>query len=211
MEAFKQFFIQNAQTLRSGFDVIQESLDRLGKVEKEEIQGEIQIAIEVIEKDPEHLIVQKEDDFKGDSIQEILKISDKTMKFLYKIAYEQFQQRQYEKSGSLFFTLTIINPFVIEFWIGKGLSHFELNNFEQALIDFAMATIVDPLNPWSRIHSAYAYLNLNQLENAQLEFDELAKVPAINQELELEDQIRSLKEALDKTKISKYKVLKEVL
>jgi len=84
---------------------------------------------------------------------------------LYQQARRLYGQKKYQESSTIFTLLTTLNPNIHYFWIGLGLSHQEIKQYETALVAYDMASWVDQSDPAPFVYAADCYLSLkgNQL------------------------------------------------
>jgi type III secretion system low calcium response chaperone LcrH/SycD len=156
---------------------------------------EFQLSADALEKikDPESIRRYFEE---GKTFQEILGYSDISMEKLYRAAYTLFQQRRYQECSDAFTFLTTINPYVHNYWLGLGMSEQMVEDYEGALVAYAMATMTDLRNPIPHYHSANCYALLGDPDSAITSLD-LAMERAANQE-ECQDFKRASQELRQK-------------
>lgn len=104
----------------------------------------------------------------GKTFQDMLNFSDSTMDQFYSKARHLFQIQRYEDASNAFVFLTTLNPYHYAYWIGLGMSDHLLQEYENALIAYAMASLCDPENPFPHYHAAACYQLTNDRENALL-------------------------------------------
>ena len=109
----------------------------------------------------------------GKPLQEILEFSDETIEIFYQQANALYQNHNYIEAIEAFTFLTTINPFIVNFWIGLGMSEQRLEEYGNAFLAYSMAMMVDASNPMPHYQTALCYRALMQPENA-LESLELA-------------------------------------
>ena len=125
--------------------------------------------------------------------QEVFKISQETLKWIYQVGYTYFKNSHYPEALSLFKTLSFLNPLVFDFKLAEALTLKSLKQTDEALFIFALAAIMDPLHPSPRYNSAEIYLNNKQKSNAEIELHLLEEILKIGQHKELEPAILALK------------------
>jgi type III secretion system low calcium response chaperone LcrH/SycD len=124
--------------------------------------------------------LQKPDELKqfiddGRSLQEIIGYSDELMEELYQAACEVFAEGKYSESQDGFLFLTTLNPYVYAYWLGLGMSHQLLEEYEQAILTYECASQVDSEAPLPYYYLAGCHLLLNHLDEAKKAI-ELAKI-----------------------------------
>lgn len=80
----------------------------------------------------------------GQSLQHVIGYSDEMMLDIYDRAVELSESCHYEESIHAFAFLTVINPRVVAFWIGKGVAHLNHCQVEEGAKAFETAFEVDP-------------------------------------------------------------------
>lgn len=83
----------------------------------------------------------------GNSLQEVLGISENTIESIYKLAKYLYEQQLFEESSGAFYLLAFLNPSCETFWIGLGNSEYFLHNFKEALLAYSLAIQIDEENP----------------------------------------------------------------
>ena len=91
------------------------------------------------------------------TFQEIFALTNETLESLYRSAKYIYEHQNYQEAASAFAVLTIINPTHYIFWIGLGNSEYFCQNYEAALIAYAMAAQADPFDPLCHIFSSKCY------------------------------------------------------
>lgn len=102
----------------------------------------------------------------GKSLQEILGFDDGRMELFYKKASALYSENKFQEAREAFTFLTTLNPFVANFWVGLGMAEQRLEEFNGALLAFAMAMMADSLSPLPHYHTALCYRSLGQHDNA---------------------------------------------
>jgi len=100
------------------------------------------------------------------SLQEIFGLTDETMEKLYQAAKFIYEQQHYQESAAAFSVLSVISPFNHTFWIGYGNSEYFCQNYQSALIAYAMACQANPQDPLCHFFSAHCYEALRQKDHA---------------------------------------------
>lgn len=100
------------------------------------------------------------------SLQEIFGLTDETMEKLYQAAKFIYEQQHYQESAAAFSVLSVISPFNHTFWVGYGNSEYFCQNYQAALIAYAMAAQANPHDPMCHFFSAHCYEALRQKDHA---------------------------------------------
>lgn len=100
------------------------------------------------------------------TLQEVFAIDEETLEALYQATKHLYEQQHYAEAAAAFSILSTINPNNHTFWMGLGNSEYFCQNYEAALIAYAMATQANPSDPLSLFFSAHCYEAMNQKELA---------------------------------------------
>ncbi len=100
------------------------------------------------------------------TLQGIFGLTDETLQNLYKAAKYIYEHQHYLEAASSFAVLTLVNPNHHDFWEGLGNSEYFCNNYEAALMSYAMAIQVNPENPMYHMYSARCYEKISDFSNA---------------------------------------------
>lgn len=127
--------------------------------------GEFEIPKEIKERlqDPD---VFRQHILEGKSLQEILGFDDGKLEIFYQKASSLYGESRFQEAREAFTFLTTLNPFVANFWVGLGMAEQRLEEFNGALLAFAMAMMADSLSPLPHYHTALCYRSLGDPENA---------------------------------------------
>lgn len=160
--------------------------------------GEYKIPEEAIEKlkDPEIIRRQIEE---GKTFQEVLGYSVEAMEKFYQIAYNLFQQQEYQKAADAFVFLTTLNPYVHNYWLGLGMAEHLDGGYQGALLAYAMAILTDVENPVTHYHSATCYRALSDRQSALLSLEMAIRCAGDKPEhANLKEQALSAKAAMER-------------
>jgi type III secretion system low calcium response chaperone LcrH/SycD len=100
------------------------------------------------------------------TLQEIFGLTDETMEKLYQAAKFIYEQQHYAESAAAFSVLCSINPSNHTFWIGFGNSEYFCQNYQMALVAYALAAQANPNDPMCHFFSAHCYEALKQKDHA---------------------------------------------
>jgi type III secretion system low calcium response chaperone LcrH/SycD len=117
----------------------------------------------------------------GKTFQEILGYTPESMEKFYKVAHNLYQKQDYQRAADSFVFLTTLNPYVHNYWLGLGMSEQLCNNFQGALLAYAMAILTDIENPITHYHSGNCYLALNDVNNAIQSYEMAIRCAADNE------------------------------
>jgi type III secretion system low calcium response chaperone LcrH/SycD len=81
------------------------------------------------------------------TLEEILGVTKEIMGIYYECSREILEQKQYEHSGNAFLFMTMLNPYVYDYWIGLGLSEHLSENYDIAIKAYSMAVITNMDHP----------------------------------------------------------------
>src|SRR4051794_20353500 len=79
----------------------------------------------------------------GKKMQELLGISDVTLNRYYSVAKDLLHEKNWADAKDVFNFLTLLNPFMFQFWIGLGISEIEQGKYLEALAAFTMSETID--------------------------------------------------------------------
>lgn len=113
------------------------------------------------------------------TMKDILRISDYTLYCYYKVAYQLLMENNYTEASNILFYLTLLNPFVKDYWTGLGMSERVNGNIDSSLMAFAMAALMDENDPMPHLHSALCYIQIKDIVNAEIELN-MGKTIAMN-------------------------------
>ena len=103
---------------------------------------------------------------KGETLQEILGISDETLRSLYTLSRYLYEHQHYEEASGAFYLLSLLNPSYPTFWMGLGNCEYLLQKYQEALSAYAFASQVDPSDATPHILAARCHLELGNLAAA---------------------------------------------
>lgn len=103
---------------------------------------------------------------KGETLQEILGVSDETLRSMYTLSRYLYEHQHYEEACGAFYLLSLLNPSYPTFWMGLGNCEYLLQKYQEALSAYAFASQVDPSDPTPHILSARCHLALGNLAAA---------------------------------------------
>lgn len=106
------------------------------------------------------------------SFQESFGLSNFVPYCFYVVAYNLINEKQYSDSADLFLLLTMLNPYVKDYWMGLGISEQENTKYDVAINSFAMCSMLDKTDPMPHVSSAQCYLNVNDRDSAERELSE---------------------------------------
>ncbi len=133
---YQQFFVQAGQLLRdAGFtwDLEQTRLNALIKHPQEGMQ-------ELFEK--------------GETLQDVLKLSEEELGQIYAIAKEHYERKHYENARSIFLLLTALRPDAAVFYAGLGMTEQQCGHYDTAAQFYALAADLDSDEPSVYLYAA---------------------------------------------------------
>ena len=134
----------------------------------------------------------------GKTFQEIIGYEEQTMVKFYGAARHIFEKGRYYDAANAFTFLTTLNPYVHEYWLGLGMSEQMIEEYESALVAYAMATMTDMGNPIAHYHTGTCYYRLGDNASAIIALE-----LAIEQAAEVEEHAeikKASEEALTRLK-----------
>ena len=127
--------------------------------------GEFLIPKEALERIKDPLALKRSVE-EGMTLQEIFGYNDETMEKFYGAAYNLFQDKQYQEAANAFVFLTMLSPFVANYWLGLGMAEQMLEEYEAALTAYAMSIMLNATNPIPYFHSAKCLFAINEPDRA---------------------------------------------
>jgi type III secretion system low calcium response chaperone LcrH/SycD len=120
------------------------------------ISAEVQNAVDIADK-----IV-----FEGMSFAESQGLSEDELEALYGVAYNLYNQGQYDDSDKLFRLLCFLDHLDRRFWMGLGAVRQSLKRHADAIEAYSVAAVLDTEDPVVPLHAAECFLALGRLEEA---------------------------------------------
>ncbi len=93
--------------------------------------------------------------------------SDDEIEAVYNVAYNFYQQHQYDKAETLFFFLALHEHTDSRFSLGLGGCHQLMGKYSQAITAYSCAALADATNPMPAFHACECYMALGDWENAR--------------------------------------------
>ena len=93
--------------------------------------------------------------------------SDDEIEAVYNVAYNFYQQHQYEKAEKLFAFLALHEHIDSRFSLGLGGCYQLMGKYNQAITAYSCAALVDATNPMPAFHACECYMALGDWENAR--------------------------------------------
>jgi type III secretion system low calcium response chaperone LcrH/SycD len=91
------------------------------------------------------------------TLEEIFGLSNATIEALYQAARHLYEQQHYQEAAAAFSVLCVLCPKAHTFWIGLGNSEYFSQNYDAALVAYAMAIQANPRDPTPHFFSAHCY------------------------------------------------------
>lgn len=110
------------------------------------------------------------------TFQEILGYSVHTLELFYLQALSYFDQGAYQNGVALFSLLVLINPGYNHFWVGLGMCHQALTQWEEALRAYSMARLMDPNDPLCHLYASECQSECHNLNEAKEEIDKAVEL-----------------------------------
>ena len=93
--------------------------------------------------------------------------SDDEIEAVYQVAYNLYQQQQYDKAEKLFAFLMLHEHTDSRFSIGLGGCCQLMGKYDKAIIAYSCAAVVDATNPVPAFHACECYMSLRDWDNAR--------------------------------------------
>ncbi|MDB2613863.1 SycD/LcrH family type III secretion system chaperone [Chlamydiales bacterium] len=101
----------------------------------------------------------------GKTGQEVLELSDKQMKMLYKGAYTLFEGGKYLDSADAYLFLVTLNPHNYDYWLGLGMSLQLSGNIDGAIDAYEMASLIRIYDPVPYFYLSKCLFSLHQRDS----------------------------------------------
>ncbi len=101
----------------------------------------------------------------------IPKLSEDAAKALYYLAYNAYQNGNYQESVSFFRILTEQSTDHRAAWMGLGASFQMLKKYEEAIAAYGCAAVLDENDPYVHLHAAECFHALNNPQKALMALD----------------------------------------
>jgi|GEM_PF-799712 len=131
---------------------------------------------------------------KSETLQKAFGISPYEMEEIYSTAYIHYQEDHFLEACTGFRWLTLLNPFIVKYWMGLAASLQLLEKYEKALHAYAVAALLDSENPYPHFHAYECYVDLDNKEEAEKALD-LSYMRTIGKDAyrDLQEEIKVLK------------------
>ncbi len=93
--------------------------------------------------------------------------SDDEIEAVYNVAYNLYQQHQYEDAKKLFTFLVLHEHADSRFSIGLGGCYQLMGQYDKAIIIYSTAAVIDATNPMPAFHACECYMALKDWDNAK--------------------------------------------
>lgn len=123
-------------------------------------------------------------DLSDKTIKDFLDIPDHILYCYYKVGYYLFEEGIYKEASNIFLYLSLLNPFVKDYWLGLGISERESENYEASLTALAIASLMDETDPIPHLNSAESYIRIKDSKNAEIELEEAKSTALKRQDVE---------------------------
>lgn len=127
--------------------------------------------------------------------QQVLSISDETLKKYYSVAFELYQEKKFSDAQDAFTFLTFLNPEYPCFWMGLGSSAQAQQDFEIAIMAYEVLEQLDPEDPPPFANAYQCYTAIGDLQKANECYQKFLSLsnnkPEYNQLMEQIQQYRN--------------------
>lgn len=103
---------------------------------------------------------------KKKTFKEMMNIEVETMRMYYSCARDVMTQKKYKDSSNAFLFLTMLDPYIYDFWVGLGLSEQHNGKYQYALKAYGMAALTNLDHPAPHFFAAQCCLQLKNEEDA---------------------------------------------
>ncbi|MDB6081295.1 MAG: type secretion chaperone SycD/LcrH [Chlamydiia bacterium] len=107
----------------------------------------------------------------SEPIQDVLLISPAFTRRVFKMAEAFFTEKKYIEAEQLYFFLRMLNPSMLEYWLGEAIAEQAQKKFEDAISRYLGGLFLDPKNPLLFFQMAVCFFDLAELTNALQSID----------------------------------------
>jgi len=133
----------------------------------------------------------------GKTGQEVLEVSNKTMKTVNTAAKRLFDHGRYFDAANAFFFLVTLNPHQVDHWIGLGSSLQMCQDYESAIDAYELAAMCDFENPLPYFYLAKCLFAIHDREGALMALDLALEYAEVSDDyVEIFDQAMAAKKTL---------------
>ncbi|KEI72426.1 CDC27 family protein [Endozoicomonas elysicola] len=104
---------------------------------------------------------------KGGTMKEIRKMDQSQLDAMYKVAYARFNSGQFRDALKVFRYLCLLDHTCYSYFLGLGLSQYELSQFAQAAATLAHAEKLDEKDPRASLMMAKSFIEIERWPLAQ--------------------------------------------
>ena len=104
---------------------------------------------------------------KGGTMKEIRKMDQSQLDGMYKVAYARFNSGQFSDALKVFRHLCLLDHTCYSYFLGLGLSQYELTQFAQSSATLAHAEKLDAKDPRASLMMAKSFVEIERWELAQ--------------------------------------------
>ncbi|WP_067584281.1 tetratricopeptide repeat protein [Endozoicomonas ascidiicola] len=98
----------------------------------------------------------------GGTFQKLRNISQSQLDEAYKVAFTQFNAGQYKDAVTIFRHLCLMNHTCHRYFLGLGMSLFELGRFDLAIASLSYAEKIEPKDPRASLVMGKSFKAMNQ-------------------------------------------------
>lgn len=121
---------------------------------------------------------------KGGTWKLLFNINNHVLEEQYRIASQLYQEHKYEEAEAMFTYLSLIDPYVYEYWIGLASTKHALQHYEEAIVHYTTASAIDPKNPMPHLQLSNCFFAIREVDLAKEELEETKKLCDANSEYE---------------------------
>lgn len=105
------------------------------------------------------------------TFEEILCVPKEKIDEAYAVGKELFDKKYYSDACDVFFLLTQLNPYFANIWVAMGLCWHNLQEYDSALGNYAIAILLNEKNPEPYLYSIECYLLQKNIAHAKETID----------------------------------------
>jgi type III secretion system low calcium response chaperone LcrH/SycD len=113
----------------------------------------------------------------GEILQDLVGISEETMRKRYAEASDLFEREEYERAAAMFTHLATLDPRTTQYWRAAAFSHIRMGKYDHAMTVLGVAALLESGNPEHYYYCGLCLVKMGEHAEARDAF-ELAAVAA---------------------------------
>jgi tetratricopeptide (TPR) repeat protein len=123
-------------------------------------------------------------------------ISQSSIVTFYGIGTKLFNEKKYNDAISVFYLLSVLNPYTYEIWLSLGMSAHKIEEWGTAIHAYSMAAIFKPEQALPHLYAAECFVAIQDWEDAQVSLHSFENLMTREERNNYKTKIESLKSIL---------------